>query len=224
MSGESRRSRGTRLLHKALYLGPHTCPWWFGYTFDNPLRRLVHDPAVILGGLVRRGDTVVDIGCGAGHFTLGLADLVGPEGTVVAVDVQPEMLRRARRRAEGRGVLDRVEFRQCAPDGLGLTGKADFVLAFWMFHEVSRPDAFLAEVHSLLRPTGHLLIAEPKVHVPEAFFSRSVERVRAAGFEIRPGRPVRFSRSILCSPRPPAVGEARPPSNVSEHGPGGPPL
>jgi len=183
-----------------LFRGPHTCPWWFGYTFDNPLRRLAHDPTAILGDLVTKGQTAIDIGCGLGYFSLCLAELVGPEGKVVALDVQSEMLRRAARRAERRGLADRIDFRRCDPDRLGFTGLADFALAFWMVHEVSNPQGFLAEVRSFLRPSGHLLIAEPKVHVPRSRFAATVERVRDAGFEVSGAPRVRFSRSVLCSP------------------------
>jgi SAM-dependent methyltransferase len=193
-------SWGARLLHRALWRGPHTCPWWVAWTFDNPLRRLAHDPGAILGGLVHPGDTVVDVGCGRGFFTLALAELVGPGGTVIAADVQPEMLRRTRRRAERRGLGDRIRYHRCAPDRLGIEGEADLVLAFWMVHEVSDPEAFLAEVRALLRPTGRLLIAEPRGHVSEASFGRTVQRVREVGFETHPGPPVRFSRSVLCTP------------------------
>jgi 2-polyprenyl-3-methyl-5-hydroxy-6-metoxy-1,4-benzoquinol methylase len=192
-------SWSAKVLHRVLCLGPHTCPWWFAYTFDNPLRGLVHDPSAILGDLVRPGDRVIDLGCGLGFFTLALARLVGAGGTVVAVDLQEEMLRRTRRRAERCGLAERVAFRQCAPDRIGVEGVADFVLALWMVHEVSQPDSFLAEIWSLLRPSGHLLVAEPKGHVPESFFARTVERARKAGFLTGPGPAVRFSRVVLCS-------------------------
>ena len=193
------RSWGARLLRRVLYLGPHTCPWWFAYTFDNPLRGLVHDPSAILGDLVRPGDRVVDLGCGLGFFTLALARLVGAEGTVVAVDLQREMLRRTKRRAERHGLAGRVELHQCAPDRIGVEGVADFVLAFWMVHEVSDRESFLTETWSLLRPAGHLLIAEPRGHVPESFFAKTVECARKAGFQTGPGPAVRFSRAVLCS-------------------------
>lgn len=193
------RSWGARVLNRVLYLGPHTCPWWFAYTFDNPLRRLVHDPSAILGDLVRPGDRVVDLGCGLGFFTLALAKLVGFQGTVVAVDLQEEMLRRTRRRVQRRGLAERVEFHRCAPDRLGVEGAADFVLAFWMVHEVSQPESFLAETWSVLRPSGRLLIAEPRGHVPESFFAKTVERARKAGFLTGPGPAVRFSRAVLCT-------------------------
>jgi ubiquinone/menaquinone biosynthesis C-methylase UbiE len=177
----------------------HTCPWWFGYSFDNPLRRLVHDPAAILGGLVGPGHTAVDIGCGLGYFTLGMAELVGDTGRVVALDVQSSMVHRARRRVTRRGLAERVEFRVCAPERLGFAGPADFALAFWMVHEVSHPEAFLSEVRSFLGPSGRFLIVEPRVHVPRARFAETVELARQAGFEVGPGPRVRFSRAVVCT-------------------------
>ena len=188
-------------LHRLLLRGPHTCPWWFAYTFDNPLRRLIHDPAKILTGLVSRGDTVMDVGCGLGYFTLGLAELVGSEGRVISVDIQSEMLRRTERRAARRGLADRITFRQCTESSLEVTEPVDFVLAFWMVHEVSQRRRFLADIGSLLRNSGHLLIAEPKGHVSESSFNKTVELVRDVGFDVSEGPTVRFSRSVVCTPR-----------------------
>jgi len=187
------------LFERLPFLGPHTCPWWFGYTFDNPLRRRIHDPALILGDLVRPGDTVADIGCGLGFFTVALAEMVGARGTVIAVDLQRQMLERTRRRAERRGLDDRIQFHACATDHVGVAGPVDFVLAFWMVHEVQHPTAFLAEVRSMLRPRGQFLIAEPRIHVPAARFARTVESARGAGFEVGAGPAVRFSRAVLCT-------------------------
>ena len=62
------------------------CPWWLAYTFDHPLRRLVHRPRTLYGAYVCEGMTVCDLGCGLGFNTMGLAELVGPNGRVIAVD------------------------------------------------------------------------------------------------------------------------------------------
>ena len=183
----------------ALLGKPHTCPWWFCYTFDNPVRRLVHDPAVILAELVGPGDTVVDAGCGMGFFSLGLARLVGPGGRVLAIDLQEEMLRRAARRARRRRLADQIEFRRCTPDRLGLAETVDFVLAFWMAHEVGNQESFFTEIEGALRPGGHLLIAEPFGHVTAARFERTLEVACAAGLDVAPGPHVLFSRSAVCT-------------------------
>jgi ubiquinone/menaquinone biosynthesis C-methylase UbiE len=50
----------------------------------------------------------VDIGCGIGYFTISMARLVGPAGSVTAVDLQPEMLAGVERRAEKVGVRERI--------------------------------------------------------------------------------------------------------------------
>lgn len=189
---------------------PHTCPWWFGYTFDNPLRQLVHDPTTILGGLVTSGQSVVDVGCGLGYFSIALAKLVGPCGSVLALDVQQQMVKRAQRRAKRQGMADRIDFRVCAQDRLGLTSHVDFVLAFWVVHEVTDPKGLFAEVRSFLRPNGHFLIAEPKGHVRAARFAETVELARRVGYEVSGGPPVRFSRSIVCVPATRVPGERRP--------------
>ena len=193
-------SRWIRLLHRILLSGPHTCPWWLGYSFDNPLRRLVHDPQVLLGKFVEPGQTAIDIGCGLGYFSIALARLVGPDGKVIALDVQSQMIQRARRRAERQGLANRIDFRICSPQQLGLTEPVDFALAFWVMHEVVNPQNLLAEVRSFLKPQGRLLIAEPKAHVSAARFAETVELARLVGYKISEGPLVRFSRSVVCSP------------------------
>ena len=64
-------------IEERILIDGRVCPWWFAYTFDNPLRRLLHNPRKILGPYVKEGDTAVDIGCGMGPFTVELARLVG---------------------------------------------------------------------------------------------------------------------------------------------------
>lgn len=186
-------------LRRLFLMDEHTCPWWLGYSFDNPLRRIIHNPARILDTLVEEGQTVVDIGCGLGFFTLALAKMVGGHGKVVALDIQPEMLDRARARAKRHGLDGLVDFRLCGPDSLGLREPVDFVLAFWMVHEVSGQERFFAEVRSALRPAGRLLVAEPKVHVSAARFERIVEVAKASELVVVARPRVRLSRAVLCS-------------------------
>jgi len=95
------------------FRGINVCPSWFASVLNNPLRRWLHRPEAILGGLVLSGFTVVELGCGSGPFTVPLAKMVGPAGRVIAADVQPAMLAKVRKRVAQSGVQDRVELHPC---------------------------------------------------------------------------------------------------------------
>jgi ubiquinone/menaquinone biosynthesis C-methylase UbiE len=177
------------------------CPWWFCYAFDNPLRRLVHDPQRILAGLVQPGQTALDLGCGMGYFSIPLARLVGPGGRVICVDVQEQMLDGVRRRAERAGVADRIRLHQAGPHGIGLAETADFALAFWMLHEVPDQAAFLAEVGACLAPGGRLMIVEPRIHVGSAAFERSVEVAVGVGYSEVTRSDIALSRAVVLENR-----------------------
>ena len=180
------------------------CPWWLCYSFDNPLRRLIHDPERLLEPYVKPGMTVVDIGCGMGCFTLGLAKLVGPGGKVIAVDLQEKMLAALSRRAHRAGLSDRIVLHRCRPDRLGVEEPADFVLAFWMVHEVRDKPRFFAQISAFLKPDGRLLLVEPKFHVARSIFGRTVEVCRAAGFRLLGEPAVALSRAVLMEKSGPA--------------------
>lgn len=62
------------------------CPWWAAYFFDNPLRRLMHPAARILGPYVKEGMTALDLGCGFGHYSLGMARMTGKTGLPLTLD------------------------------------------------------------------------------------------------------------------------------------------
>jgi len=186
-----------RDLWRFLRTGEHVCPWWFAYTFDNRLRRLVHPPPKVLGRYVEPGMTAVDVGCGMGHFTIGLARLVGERGRVVAVDLQQEMLDVTAHRARQEGLGDRVELHRCAVDALGISVDADFVLTFWMAHEVTDRGRFMGEVHALLKAGGTHFLAEPRLHVSGRKFGQICDDAVAAGLQLteRPG--VALSRAAV---------------------------
>jgi ubiquinone/menaquinone biosynthesis C-methylase UbiE len=184
-------------LHRLLLRGEHVCPWWLAYTFDNPVRRLLHRPETLFRGLVAPGQTAVDVGCGMGHFTLGLARMVGAEGRVVAVDLQDEMLERVRRRAERAGLLDRIRLHRCTARSLGIAERADFVVASWMVHEVPDRAAFLVEVAAFMKPGARLFVAEPRGHVSEAEVESTVALAAEAGLRVERRPPMAVSRAVV---------------------------
>lgn len=160
------------------------CPPWKGYLLLNPLRKLLENPNKILGQFVQEGMTVLEPGCGMGYFTLTLARLVGPEGRVVAVDIQPKMLSTLERRARKAGLLSRIEIRQARADMLDvedLTGEVDFAGALHLVHEVPNQSTFFAEIWETLKPGSKLLIIEPKGHVSQDQFEQSVAAAESIG-------------------------------------------
>lgn len=175
------------------------CPWWLAYSFDNPLRRFLHDPQTLLGPFVREGMTVADIGCGMGYFSIAMAKMAGDKGVVLAVDLQQEMLDRMRTRAEKAGVAFRIRSVLVQEDDIGIKEPVDFALAFWMVHEVPDIPRFLSQVKSVLKEAGKFLIVEPKMHVPRHRFEETVGYARVAGFQISAAPNIRISRAVILS-------------------------
>jgi ubiquinone/menaquinone biosynthesis C-methylase UbiE len=174
-----------------------TCPWWLIFTFDNPLRKLVHDPQKIISPFVKPGNTVLDIGCGMGYFSLGLARQVGANGKVIAVDLQPEMLAGLSKRAKRAGLESRIQPQLCSPDKIGVSEPVDFALAFWMVHEVRQREGFLREIFSLLKQSGKFLIVEPLIHVSARDLERTITLSQEIGFRTGDRPRVAASRAIL---------------------------
>jgi len=178
----------------------HVCPWWLGYFLISPLRRWQYDPAKVVGPYVREGMTILEPGPGMGFFTLELARLVGPSGRVVAVDVQPKMLDRLKRRAAKAGFIERLDARLAGRDSMGvkdLNGKVDFALAFAVVHEIRAAERLFMEVSETLKPGALLLFAEPRGHVKAELFKHELEAATQAGLEIVGHPSVRRSQTAL---------------------------
>ena len=181
----------------AKQVNTNICPWWLAWTFDNPLRSIFHVPKEILTPYVKEGMTVLDVGCGMGYFSIDLANLVGEQGIVIATDVQQKMLDVLQRRAEGIGISDRIRIHRCTSRDLGTNTKVDFILAFWMVHEVPNVVAFFNQIQSSLKPKGKILVAEPMFHVSSKRFQEILSSARESGLIHYDTPKVRFSRSVV---------------------------
>jgi ubiquinone/menaquinone biosynthesis C-methylase UbiE len=102
----------------------------------------------------RIGETVLDVGCGAGQSVLQLADRVGPGGKVTGVDIAPPLLEIARRRAAGRGQVDFIE---CDALKLALPERSiDCVFSRFGVMAFPDPAAAFSNFRRMMKPSGRL--------------------------------------------------------------------
>ena len=124
-------------------------------------RQREEDCRLLLESLaIRPGQTVCDMGCGNGFYTLELARLVGPRGIVYAVDIQPEMLRLLAQRAAEEGLSNIRPVLGSTVDPRLPRAAIDMILCVDVYHEFSHPAAMLARIRESLADGGQLVLAE----------------------------------------------------------------
>lgn len=160
------------------------CPPWAGYLLINPMRKIFDNPRRIFKELVKEGMVILEPGPAMGYFTLPLAKMVGPNGRVVAVDIQEKMLAGLRKRAEKSGLLQSIDIRYGKNRSMGiedLYGKVDLVIAINVVHEIEHQRIFFEEVYASLKLGGRILIIEPRGHVSNREFESSMILAKEVG-------------------------------------------
>lgn len=175
----------------------HVCPAAHGRWLATPIRRLFQKPEKILGGLISQGQIVVDLGCGPGFFTIPMARLVGENGRVIAVDLQEAMLELLQASAENAGVASSIRPHNCDAGRIGVEEQVDFVMAFYVLHEVPEYQDYLRQIHDMLKPGGRFLLVEPKFHVSASNYQQTVTAAVSTGMRPIAEPHITLSRSTL---------------------------
>jgi ubiquinone/menaquinone biosynthesis C-methylase UbiE len=125
---------------------------------------------------VKPGMTVADVGTGVGYMLPFLSTAVGPTGKVIAQDIFPDFLDKAKARASGR---QNVEFVLGVTDDPKLpAGGVDIILMLDVYHHVDYPAKVLAALRKSLKPGGRLVVVEYYKR-PEAMpGGRALEHIR----------------------------------------------
>lgn len=181
------------------------CPSWLGWLveMENPLAKNYNATSIIQALKIKPGMRILDAGCGPGRVTIPLAKAVGSNGSVVAIDLQPEMLKRAQTKAKDAG-LSNIDFQQL---GIG-TGKLgtdeyDLVVLVTVLGEIPDRVAALREIHRSLKPGGVLSITEIMFDPHYQGRSTILRLASSAGFRERAffGSKVSFTVHLEKSPK-----------------------
>lgn len=138
------------------------CPAWLHtlVEIDNPFTKVHHANEIIRLLDIQFGMKILDAGCGPGRLVLPLAQIVGDQGEITALDIQDEMLNRAREKALVSN-LNNIRFLNA---GLGEnkleSSYYDRALLITVLGEIPNQAAALQEIYNALKPGGILSITE----------------------------------------------------------------
>jgi len=173
------------------------CPAELAGSLDNSIRRVLQNPRKILQQYIAEGITVLDLGCGPGYFTIEMAKMLNSSGKVIAADLQEGMLDIVRKKVKGTPLEPRIELHKCDETSTGISESVDFILCFYMIHEVPDQNNLFLELKSIMSPSARLYIIEPKFHVAKKAFGGMLGKLSSFGFEVIESPKVFFSRTAL---------------------------
>ena len=128
---------------------------------ERPERKEEERPDLVLAALdLKPGMKVADIGAGSGYYSSRMAERVGPEGVVYAVDVQPEMVEILRLQMKQRHVTNVTPVLGSETDPKLPAGALDLAIMVDVYHELAYPYEMLAAIVKSLKPGGRVVFVE----------------------------------------------------------------
>ena len=146
------------------------CPEWLVPLLENPYMNWVAGSSVVLDrARIGSGMRVLDVGCGPGRLSIPAAERVGPDGEVVALDVQEPMLRRLEDRLRSLELTNIRMVLAGVGDGAIEPGSFDRALLVTVLGEIPNRTEALGEIFEALKPGGILSITEV---IPDPHYQR----------------------------------------------------
>jgi ubiquinone/menaquinone biosynthesis C-methylase UbiE len=129
------------------------------HKLDDPAREEIlkkSDIFDVIGNM--EGKVLADIGCGTGYYTLDFSRLVGPEGLVYSMDVNPELLEKVTYKTKDlKNVINSLSSEESIPVKVGVI---DVCISIQSFHEFDDKEVTLNEIKRILKPGGRLIIID----------------------------------------------------------------
>ena len=138
------------------------CPSWLSWMLeiDNPFAKVAHAATIIQNANIQPGMRVVDIGCGLGRVTIPAAHSVGPQGHIVALDIQAGMLTKVKKKAEAAQLTNITYLQAGIGEGKLERGTFDRALLVTVLGEIPNQKPALEEIYHALKPGGLLSVTE----------------------------------------------------------------
>jgi ubiquinone/menaquinone biosynthesis C-methylase UbiE len=136
-------------------------PAYWSTVFDDPARAAWQKPEELVAALgLKRGQCVADLGAGTGYFSRLLSAAVGPTGTVLAVDPEPNLVAHLRQRAEREASANVVPVLASLDNPRLPAGIVDMVLIVDTYHHIDDRVAYLRRLRETLRPPGRVAVVD----------------------------------------------------------------
>jgi predicted methyltransferase len=144
-------------------MGPGGVPW-----LERPEREVEERPQRVIDALeIKPGQTIADLGAGSGYYSFRIAPLVGERGKVLAVDVEPRMLRLVSERAK-RDRIANVSTVLSTPSDPNLDANSvDLLFMVDVYHELEYPFETMVKVREALKPGGRVALIEYRAEDPK---------------------------------------------------------
>jgi ubiquinone/menaquinone biosynthesis C-methylase UbiE len=173
------------------------CPVEIAGSLDNRIRRWIQNPQKILRPYIEEGMIVLDVGCGPGFFSIDIAQMVGDSGRVIAADLQEGMLKKIRDKIKGTELEERITLHKCEEHKIGVSEHVDFILLFYMVHEVPNVEGLFSEIETILKPKGQAFIVEPPFHVSKSAFENTVKKANDKGLSVVERPKLFFNKAVI---------------------------
>jgi ubiquinone/menaquinone biosynthesis C-methylase UbiE len=174
----------------------YVCPMGMAGVLNSKIRKYFHNPNKILKPYMQKNMIALDIGCGPGVFSIEIAKILEGTGKVIAVDMQEGMLEIIRNKIIGKSFEKNMILHKCSQDKIGINEKVDFVLMFYIVHEVPNKNNLFEEILPQINKNGLLMVVEP-ILVSGKKFNEMVNYIIEKGFEEQCKLKIALSRGIV---------------------------
>ena len=152
--------------------------WTITLMHDNPLLPIFRNPYKLLRAAgLRQGQKVLEVGCGPGFFTIPAAKIVGEEGLIYAIDINPFAIRRVKNKIAKQGLKNvRASITNASNTGLP-EGSIDLAFLFGLRYIAGGLENVISEIHRVLKPGGVLSFEKTRGSA-----KKLIEEVERGGF------------------------------------------